>query len=527
MATIKKLSSGTFQICVRHRLLPKTLWATFDTKAQAESYAHQLEALLGQGIVPSMLLERTTPSREIWTVTRCIVEYQRHNALALSEVKLLDTIQPQLAKVSTGYLNYEWAESWIRSMKRDANLSPSTIRHRQGALARCFYWMVRRHPEIMVQNPLRLLKRGFSTYTPDDVAFLARQGRGPKFAEERDRRLGIEEEMRIREVLADRPVELTFFILALETAMRMRECYTLDLTQINLDQRTIYLDRSNNGDRRQVPLSSTAIRALADHMTNDRAAIKERSGRLFPYWSGAREEKELDVVTRDLSRVFALVFEAAGAPTLHFHDLRHEATCRLYEKTSLTDVLIARITGHRDLRQLKRYASLRGSDLAPSGAGLQGPARRGDGVARRRSAGNCPGIGAHVARVSGPIDCPGNAERRPGTGGWRQRSRRVLAGAAGKGAGLQRRAAVLACRAIVRAADAPPVEPPAGMGALRRRAHRRGEAVGFAGRCPARSLIQETIYLISASPRAVAIGAGTTWATLASPPTLPPMRSSP
>jgi len=364
MATIKKLSSGTFQICVRHRLLPKTLWATFDTEVQAESYAHQLEALLGQGIVPSMLLERTTPSREIWTVTRCIVEYQRHNALALSEVKLLDTIQPQLAKVSTGYLNYEWADSWIRSMKREANLSPSTIRHRHGALARCFDWMLRKHPDIMAQNPLRLLKRGFATYTPDDVAYLAARGKEPKVAEERDRRLGIEKEVRIREVLADRPVELTFFTLALETAMRMRECYTLDLTQINLEQRTIYLDRSKNGDRRQVPLSSTAIRALADHMANDRAAIRERSGRLFPYWSGTRAEKELDVVTRDLSRVFALVFEAAGAPTLHFHDLRHEATCRLYEKTRLTDVLIARITGHRDLRQLKRYASLRGSDLA-------------------------------------------------------------------------------------------------------------------------------------------------------------------
>lgn len=364
MAYVKKTPSGTYQLCIRNRLLPKPLWATFDSKAEAESYGQQLEALLKQGIVPSTLLERPTPKQETWTVTRCIVEYQRHNALALSEVKLLDTIQPQLATVATGYLNYDWAESWIRSMKRDANLSPSTIRHRQGALARCFDWMVRRHPEIMVQNPLRLLKRGFSTYTPDDVAFLARQGRGPKFAEERDRRLGIEEEARIREVLADRPVELTFFILALETAMRMRECYTLDLTQINLEQRTIYLDRSKNGDRRQVPLSSTAIRALADHMTNDRAAIKERSGRLFPYWSGARAVKELDIVTRDLSRVFALVFEAAGAPTLHFHDLRHEATCRLYEKTKLTDVLIARITGHRDLRQLKRYASLRGSDLA-------------------------------------------------------------------------------------------------------------------------------------------------------------------
>ena len=116
---------------------PRLYGGTFDSKAEAESYGQQLEALLKQGIVPSTLLERPTPKQEIWTVTRCIVEYQRHNALALSEVKLLDTIQPQLATVATGYLNYDWAESWIRSMKRDANLSPSMIRHRQGALVDC------------------------------------------------------------------------------------------------------------------------------------------------------------------------------------------------------------------------------------------------------------------------------------------------------------------------------------------------------------------------------------------------------
>jgi len=42
-------------------------------------------------------------------------------------------------------------------MKRLGNLAPSTIRHRHGALARCFDWMIRKHPEIMAQNPLRLL----------------------------------------------------------------------------------------------------------------------------------------------------------------------------------------------------------------------------------------------------------------------------------------------------------------------------------------------------------------------------------
>ena len=48
----------------------------------------------------------------------------------------------------------------------------------------------------------------------------------------------------------------------------------------------------------------------------------------------------------------------------HFHDLRHEATCRFYETTTLTDVEVSLITGHKDLRMLRRYANLRGSHLA-------------------------------------------------------------------------------------------------------------------------------------------------------------------
>lgn len=71
------------------------------------------------------------------------------------------------------------------------------------------------------------------------------------------------------------------------------------------------------------------------------------------------------MVTRDLSRDFHVVFARADIVDLHFHSLRHEVTCRLYERTTLSDVLSAKITGHRDLRNLKRYASLRGSDLVP------------------------------------------------------------------------------------------------------------------------------------------------------------------
>lgn len=364
MASIKQTPSGTFQIRVKNKLLPKTLWATFDTFEQADAYAKQLEGLLAQGIVPNTLLERTTPKQELWTVARCIAEYIRCNPVPLSDIKLLDTLRPGLDTLSTGYLNYGWAEGWVNAMKREQNLAPSTIRHRHGALARCFDWMLRKHPEIMVQNPLRLLKRGFSTYTDEDRRKLAAVGLQDKRDIERNRRLDTVEEKRILAVLESRLDERTFFILALESGMRMRECYTLHSTQIELAKQTIHLDRTKNGDNRQVPLTTPAQEVLRNYLRKHAADIRARHGRVFPFWGGDRSVKILDVATRDLSRHFRMIFEAAEVLDFHFHDLRHEATCRLYERTNLSDVLISQITGHRDLRMLKRYASLRGSDLA-------------------------------------------------------------------------------------------------------------------------------------------------------------------
>jgi len=330
----------------------------------AEQYGRQIEGLLAQGIVPAALLEREQPKQEIWTVHRCIAEYLRHNAVPVSDQKLLNAVMASVAKLGTGSLNYEWAECWIRDMKRINRLTPGTIRHRHGALARCFDWMTRKHPEIMAQNPLRLLKRGFATYTDADAKMLAKQGYKPRVDEERDRRLSRDEEGRIQKWLQRRPDDELLFELALQTAMRMRECYILHLSQINLTQRTIFLDHTKNGSSRQVPLPTPTVELLSAYMESYKTAIAARGGRLLPFWSGDLSDEALYVTTRNLSARFAYIFKRCGAADLHFHDLRHEATCRLYEKTRLSDVLIAKITGHKDIRMLRRYASLRGSDLA-------------------------------------------------------------------------------------------------------------------------------------------------------------------
>jgi hypothetical protein len=72
MASIKQTHSGTCQLCVKSKLLPKTLWATFDTRDAAEKYGAQLEGLLKQGIVPSALLQQTPPKPQSWTVGRAL-----------------------------------------------------------------------------------------------------------------------------------------------------------------------------------------------------------------------------------------------------------------------------------------------------------------------------------------------------------------------------------------------------------------------------------------------------------------------
>ncbi|NHZ99117.1 hypothetical protein [Massilia sp. CCM 8734] len=229
MATIKVLSSGAFQIRVVSKLLPKPFYATFDTREQAVAYSHHLKVLLDQGIVPATLAQEKGEQRTPWTVQRCIAEYLRTQSVPVSEQKLLDTIRERVADVNTNDLNYEWAEKWIRRMKHIDNLSPTTIRHRHGALARCIDWVCRSHPQILLANPLRLLKRGFSTYTAEDSLLAAANGGKAKVDIERNRRLDADEEERILACLRESPDALMFFVLALETAMRMRECYTLGL----------------------------------------------------------------------------------------------------------------------------------------------------------------------------------------------------------------------------------------------------------------------------------------------------------
>jgi integrase len=63
------------------------------------------------------------------------------------------------------------------------------------------------------------------------------------------------------------------------------------------------------------------------------------------------------------NHVWDRIVARANIKDLHFHDLRHEAISRFFEKgLSLPEVAL--ISGHRDFRMLFRYTHLKAEDIA-------------------------------------------------------------------------------------------------------------------------------------------------------------------
>lgn len=351
MATKRQRGNSFAYTIKRKGVLPKPVHLTFDDESEGDAYVAHLEKLLDAGIVPD---EFTQDRKPTVTLSHAIRAYLDSVHISNDDHKILMVLDTRVGSARLESVNYSWAEKWVAGLMID--LAPSTVRHQVGALARCLDWLVRSEKSMLVSNPLRMLPKRYATSSA-------------KQDEERDRRLLDGEEARILAVLAgrfkqegkERPLELRhrealelFFRLALETGMRMREMFTLTWSQVDRSKRTIFLEKTKNGSKRQVPMSSVAL-ALLHH-------VGSQDEYVFPWWDGMDES--LHTITSRLSGQYGRIFKAAGCEELRFHDLRHEATSRLFERTNLSDIEIAKITGHKTTACLMRYANLRGSDLS-------------------------------------------------------------------------------------------------------------------------------------------------------------------
>lgn len=228
----------------------------------------------------------------------------------------------------------------------------------------------RREWGVHVENPIPLIKR-------------------PEKARARDRRFSAEEETYLLaaltggERLADgtfskgarNPWLLPLVKLAIETAMRRGELLSLTWENVDLKRQTAHLPDTKNGDPRTVPLSTRAVAILQalplPEVDEEDPDIEEpqRTGPVFPTTALALRKGFARAIERAQEQYRADCKQAKRRPAagfledVHFHDTRHEAASRLAEK--LTNVLeLSAVTGHKDLRMLKRYYHPRAEDLA-------------------------------------------------------------------------------------------------------------------------------------------------------------------
>lgn len=119
------------------------------------------------------------------------------------------------------------------------------------------------------------------------------------------------------------------FLFAIETGMRAGEIRGLDRSRIN--GRVAHLPKTKNGTARDVALSPEAL-SILDQMPPE-------------LWQG--------ITSASLEALWRKIRTRAGIDDLHFHDSRHEAVTRLAKKLNVLE--LARMTGHKDIRELMTY----------------------------------------------------------------------------------------------------------------------------------------------------------------------------
>lgn len=170
--------------------------------------------------------------------------------------------------------------------------------------------------------------------------------RKPKTPPGRERRMTAREERLIHRYCnshVNREL-LSIVVFAVETAMRQSEILKLRWEDVSLHQRVATLHDTKNGTRRDVPLSLVARDMLL------RLGPKS-AGKIFRYTSNG------------LKSTWRFMLQRLEIEDLHFHDLRHEACSRLFEKGTLDMMEIAAISGHKSLGMLKRYTHLKAQKL--------------------------------------------------------------------------------------------------------------------------------------------------------------------
>lgn len=320
MATFRKRSNA-WQVRIQRSGYPDQS-KTFKTRAEALAWARHIEAELDKGVSFCQTKRDQVVLKELLEkYLNEVTHKKKHSDVEGYRVKAW--MKHPISERPVTSIKGEDIARW-RDERLKLGKSPNTIRLELSVLSNLFNLASSEWGFESLTNPTTKIKL-------------------PKLPSGRARRLGDDELQRII-LNSDSEFLKDIVIFAVETAMRRGEIVSIEWSNVNLKKRTVLIPFTKNGESREIPLSPLALSVLQS----------------LPHHAGG---KVFDITAHAITIAFGRACKRAGLNNLHFHDLRHEAVSRLFERGfSLPEV--ATISGHKTWTMLRRYTHLSAEKIA-------------------------------------------------------------------------------------------------------------------------------------------------------------------
>lgn len=304
--------------CQVRRVGQPSISKVFDKRADAVAWGVQVEAKIAEGVPVE-----PTQKRDVKTVADLLDWYlatdeAKAKKSASSDKDRTKNIKPLIGPVDAFKLTSARLTQYKRDRLEMPRSAPQTVQHELALLHRAYV--------VAVEEMDWKLPNGIP------------KTRRPVISSSRDRRVKPDELARLV-AACESPETALLMELAVETAMRRGELVGLEWERVDFGRKSAYLDKTKTGSPRTVPLSPRALELLqARYRKGDRGLV-------------------FNIKPGSVSQALRRAAKRIGSKDLRFHDFRHEATSRLFEK-GLNQIEVARITGHKTLSMLNRYTHL-------------------------------------------------------------------------------------------------------------------------------------------------------------------------
>ena len=339
MATITKLPSGAYRVQIRRK--GRYASETFLRRDDAHRWARQAETRVYQGFAPNKSsvaqLKTFGDLIDVHIADMCAVG----QSPLRSKAATLSALRRDLGDCKVGHIDRQKLIDYGRA-RVEAGAGPVTLGIDMGTI------------KLVLTHAAAVQGLDISS-EPVDLARIALKrlgliGKGS----ERDRRPTRAELNRLDKFF-DANSRLTIPMsriiqFAVATAMRLDEICRVSWHDLDPERRMLLIrdrkdPRNKPGNDQRIPLfAATGFDAWA-LIKAQAAALGLVEGRIFPY-----NPKSVGTAFRRACRELAI-------NDLHFHDLRHEGTSRLFE-VGFAIEQVALVTGHKDWKMLRRYTHL-------------------------------------------------------------------------------------------------------------------------------------------------------------------------